>query len=238
MVCYVLIHGAASDSWYWHRLVPELEKRGHDVVAPDLPCDDDSATFGDYADLVVDAIGDRADLVVVAQSLGGFTAPLVCDRLRVALLVMLNAMVPVPGESGGEWWENTGHAGAFREQAIKEERNPDDDLDPEGVFFHDVPDEVREVGMTKGKDQSATPLEAPWPLGTWPEVPTRFILSRQDRFFPAPFMRRVVRERLGMQAHEIDGGHLVALSRPKELAELLEELRVGARIVSFGEAAT
>jgi pimeloyl-ACP methyl ester carboxylesterase len=71
---YVLIHGAGSDSWYWHRVVPELRARGHEVVAPDLPCDDDSAGLSDYADVVVDAIGDRTDLVLVAQSLAGLTA--------------------------------------------------------------------------------------------------------------------------------------------------------------------
>ena len=38
-------------------------------------------------------------------------------------------------------------------------------------------------------------------------------------------MRRVVRERLGITPDEMDGGHLPALSRPKELAERLEAYR-------------
>ena len=59
MATYVLIHGAGSDSWYWHLVAPELRAMGHDVVAPDLPCDDDSAGLAEYADTVVDAIGDR-----------------------------------------------------------------------------------------------------------------------------------------------------------------------------------
>lgn len=59
----------------------------------------------------------------------------------------------------------------------------------------------------------------------WPDVPTKFLLCRDDRFFPADFMRRVVRERLSITPDEIDGGHLVALSRPKELADRLEEYR-------------
>jgi pimeloyl-ACP methyl ester carboxylesterase len=105
MATHVMIHGAPSRSRSWHRVVPELRARGHDVVAPDLPCDDDSATLSDYADVVVDAIGERTDMVVVAQSMAGFTAPLVCDRVPVDLLVMLAAMVPSPGE----WWANTGY---------------------------------------------------------------------------------------------------------------------------------
>jgi alpha-beta hydrolase superfamily lysophospholipase len=103
MATYVLIPGAGGDAWYWHLLVPELRERGHEAVAVDLPADDDSMGLSEYADAVVGAIGDRTRLVVVAQSLGGFTAPLVCERVSVDLLVLLNAMVPSPGESAGEW---------------------------------------------------------------------------------------------------------------------------------------
>ena len=76
MSTFVLIHGAGDVGWYWHLVEAELREGGHDVVAPDLPCDDDAAALPEYADAVAEAIGDRTDLVVVAQSLGGFTAPL------------------------------------------------------------------------------------------------------------------------------------------------------------------
>ena len=226
MATYVLIHGAGSDSWYWHLVVPELRARGHDVVAPDLPCDDDSADFRDYADAVVAAIGDRRDLVLVAQSLAGFTAPLVCDRLSVNLLILVAAMVPSPGESAGAWWSNTGWEQARREQARRDHRPPDAPFDAMVDFFHDVPPEVVAEAFARGeRAQSQTPFKKPWPLRAWPNVPTRFLLCRDDRFFPAEFMRRVVRARLGMAPDEIDGGHLPALSRPRELAERLEAYR-------------
>jgi len=100
MSTYVLIHGAGSDSWYWHRVKPQLEALGHDVVAVDLPCDDDSAGLSDYADVVVAAAGDRDDVIVVAQSLGAFTAPLVCGRLPVRLIVLVAATVARFGVEG------------------------------------------------------------------------------------------------------------------------------------------
>src|SRR5688500_10987073 len=115
MATYVLIHGASSDSWYWHRVVPELEALGHSCVAPDLPCDDDSAGVAEYADAVIDALepargGDDPDggLILVAQSLAGFTAPLVCERVPVHLMVLVAAMIPLPHERLGDWWMNTG----------------------------------------------------------------------------------------------------------------------------------
>jgi pimeloyl-ACP methyl ester carboxylesterase len=226
MATYVLIHGAGSDSWYWHLVVPELRARGHDVVAPDLPCEDEAAGFSEYADAVVSAIGDRRDLIVVAQSLGGFTAPLVCDRVPTQLLILVAAMVPLPGEPPGAWWSNTGWEQARREQAIRDGRPADAAFDVMVEFFHDVPPEVVAEALARGERlQSGTPFEKPWPLAAWPDVPTRFLLCRDDRFFPADFMRRVVRDRLGITPDEIDGGHLPALSRPRELVDRLEAYR-------------
>ena len=75
MATFVLIHGAGYVGWYWHLVEPELRERGHDTVAPDLPGDDDSAGLPEYAETLLEAIGDRTELVVVGQSLGCFTAP-------------------------------------------------------------------------------------------------------------------------------------------------------------------
>jgi pimeloyl-ACP methyl ester carboxylesterase len=228
MATYVLIPGAGGDAWYWHLLEPELRGRGHDVVAADLPANDDSAGLAEYAGAVVEAIGDRTGIVLVAQSLGGFTAPLVCERVPVDLLVMLNAMVPAPGECAEEWWANTGHAKARVEQAARDGRDLAADEDLRDAFFHDVPPEVTAEAWARGEPhQSGTPFKQPWPLPKWPEVPTRFLQGRDDRFFPVEFQRRVVGERLGITLDEMAGGHLVALSHPKELADCLEAYREG-----------
>lgn len=210
---YVLIHGAGSDSWYWHRVAPRLQALGHEVIAVDLPCDDDGAGLEEYAQTVVEVVGDRRDLILVAQSLGGFTAPLVCDRLPVTLLVLVAAMVPRPGESPGDWWANTGH------------QFPDP-FDPAVVFTHDLPPELAAASLEHVREQSGRPFEEPWPLDAWPDVPTRFLLCRDDRFLRAEFQRRVVFERLGIIPDEMGGGHLPALARPEELVERLEAYRV------------
>jgi pimeloyl-ACP methyl ester carboxylesterase len=104
MTTYVLIHGAGDVGWYWHLVEAELRERRHDVVAPDLPCEEDSAGLPEYADTVIEAIGDRTDLVVVAQSLGAFTAPLVCQRVPVDLLVLVAPMIPMPKEAPADYW--------------------------------------------------------------------------------------------------------------------------------------
>jgi pimeloyl-ACP methyl ester carboxylesterase len=228
MATYVLIHGAGSDSWYWHLVVPELRARGHEVVAPDLPCDDDAAGLSEYVDVVLDSIGGRTDLVVVAQSMAGFTAPLLCNRVPVDMIILVAAMVPLPGESPGDWWATTGHARAKREKDEREGRPTDGDFDPLVTFLHDVPSEVVAHAGEHVKVQSGTPFDRPWPLEAWPDVPTKFLLCRDDRFFPAEFMRRVVSERLGITPDEMSSGHLPALAHPKELADRLEAYRTGS----------
>jgi pimeloyl-ACP methyl ester carboxylesterase len=188
-------------------------ERGHDPVAVDLPNDDESAGWSDYAETVVEAVGDRSDVIVVAHSLGGFTAPLVCERIPVGLLVLVAAMIPSPGELFADWWANTGY----------EESGQDD------VFYHDVPPELAAEAKRRERVETAKALREPWPLDRWPETPTRYLLCRDDRMFVAEWARRHARERLGIEADEIDGGHYVALSRPRELAERLDAYASGVR---------
>lgn len=224
MATYVLIPGAASDSWYWHFVTERLTALGHDVVAPDLPCEDDDAGIEEYADVVVDAIGDRHDLIVVAQSMGGFTACLVGHRLPVDLIVLVAAMTPKEGESPGEWGEATGSEEARRE-ADKAAGRPVDEFDVQATFLHDVPEDVARESADHVHGQSNTPFERALPMPAWPDVPTRFLLCRDDRMFPAELQRRVVKERLGITPDEMDGGHLPALHSPDELARRLEAYR-------------
>ena len=210
---FVLIHGGGDVGWYWHLVERELRQRGHDTLAPDLPCEDDSAGLVEYADTVIKAIGGRRRLVLAAQSFGGFTAPLVAARVPVEMLVLVAGMIPAPGEKPDDWPANTGFDDVMREQA---RRYAGQDL-----IYHDVPPALAVPARRNARDQSDTPGHAPWPLDAWPPVPTRFVLCTEDRFFPPGFMRQVVADRLGVVPDEIAAGHAVALSRPKELADLL-----------------
>ena len=218
MATYALIHGGGDSSFHWHLLEPELRDLGHDVVAPDLPCEDESAGLAEYADTVVEAVGDRTELILVAHSLGGFTAPLLADRLPVELIVLVAGMVPSPGESFGEWSTNTGWGEASRKAGV-------DWSDEIAVFYNDLPREKAEEAMSHARSQADRPVEEPWPLESWPSVPTRYILCLQDRCFPPDWMRGVVRDRLGIEPDEIESGHCAALSRPRELAERLDGYR-------------
>ncbi|SFW50051.1 alpha/beta fold hydrolase [Amycolatopsis australiensis] len=208
MTTFALIHGGGGSGWDFHLLVPELAARGHDAVAPDLPITDPAAGLDSFAETVLDALGDRTDVAVVGHSYGGFTAPLVAAKVRARLLVYLAGMIPAPGEPPGQWWGNTGFASPAGLNDLE-------------TYFNDVPPELARECQARGREQASREGGEPWPLPAHPDVPTRVLLCRDDRFFTRDFQRRVARERLGLEPDEIDGSHCVALSRPAELADRL-----------------
>jgi hypothetical protein len=220
MATFVLIPGAGgAATWYWHRVVPLLRQAGHEAITVDLPAADETAGLPEYARLVADAIGDRDDAVLVSMSLGGFTAPMAAAAAPVASLIFVNAMIPVPGETAGTWWENTGQAEARLAAAERGGYPAEFDLD--AYFLHDVPPEVAATGEGHQFPEADAAFQTPCDFTAWPAVPIRVVAAADDRLFPAEFQQRVSRERLGLEADVLPGGHLIALSQPDTLARYL-----------------
>lgn len=217
---FVLIPGAGGAAWYWHRVVAELESRGHEAVAVELPAADEAAGLAEYTDLVLDAIGDSGEgVAVVAQSMGGFTAPTVCARRSVDVLILVNAMVPLPGETAGAWWDATGSQDA-RVAAARSGGYPEE-FDLATYFLEDVPPDLAATLMQNERPEADAAFTQPCAIERWPDVRTCVLAGTDDRFFPYEFQRRIAKERLGVEAEPVPGGHLNALSHPRELAERL-----------------
>lgn len=213
MATYALIHGAYDVGWYWHLVERELRARGHRTVAPDLPIEDDTASLGDHARVVVKAIEevhDGGELIVVGQSWGASIAPIVADLATADRLVLVAPMIPRPGETNEEMWMATGWT------------FPSGEAD---AFYHDVDPRIAAEAKSRERAQSESTGREPWPLAAWPDVPTHVIIGRDDRFFRAEWLRGVVRDRLGIEPDELDGGHTLALSHSRELVDLMESYR-------------
>ncbi|SDU95499.1 Alpha/beta hydrolase family protein [Microlunatus sagamiharensis] len=224
---FVLLHGAGGTGSSWNLVRPRLEAAGHRVLTPDLP-NRPGATVSDQAAAVVDLARDAAPLVLVAQSMGSYAAALAADRLAPAHLVLLDAMVPAPGESAGAWWDAVGQGEAVRAAEVAAGRDPDAAFDLERVFLHDVPPAAR-VHLEGEGEPAGSLFEAPFPLRGWPDVPTTVVSTRDDRLFPLALQQRVARERLGLEPVVLPGGHLAALSHPAEVAEVLLHVADGLR---------
>ena len=219
MTSFVLIPGAGGSAWYWHRVVPLLREAGHEAIAVDLPGDDEAAGLPEYASLVTGAIGGRDDVVLVAQSLGAFTAPLAAAGSGVRALVFVNAMIPVPGETPGAWWGNTGWEQARIDAALTGGYSPEFDLDT--YFLHDVPPEVAQAGLPYQRPEADVVFGSVCDYGEWPAVPLRAVAGASDRFFPTGFQQKLAADRLGVTADLLPGGHLIALAEPAGLADYL-----------------
>jgi pimeloyl-ACP methyl ester carboxylesterase len=203
---FVLIPGAGCTSWHWHPVTGELRRRGHEVIAVDLPCDDPSAGLPEYVDTVLGAVPEGEDVVVVAHSLGGFTGAMVCERLPVREFVLVAGMVPAPGERIQDWWANTGYESAG------------DEVD---AFFHDLPADFAAEARRQLREQSGGAMADRCAIEQWPEVPTRAVIGRDDLLFRADFLKRVTQERLGFVPDEVPGAHFPMLGHPLVLTEYL-----------------
>ena len=208
-----------SDGWYWRLVVPALAEHGHDVVAVICPVTTPSAGWPSTPSTVVDAIGDAAGRPtgVVAQSLGGFTASLVCERVPVELMVLVAAMVP-NRVSPGEWWANTGQTRppAPGRDRGRRSRREDDRCSCTTCRPTSSPNRRRTCATSRVRRSRSRGRSTRGPTcrpGSC-SVPRRPVLPRRVQ-------RRVVRERLGFDPDEMDSGHLPALAHPVDLADRL-----------------
>jgi pimeloyl-ACP methyl ester carboxylesterase len=235
MPTFVLVHGGYHGGWCWDRLRPELTRRGHDSLAPDLPIDDPDASYPEYAAAVVEAMTgtDGDDVVLVGHSLGCFVVPLVATTRDVGALVLLNAVPTLPGEPIPMGAEST----LTDELAAAEQQTFFDasgrGLQPPAVsrslFYRDCDDESANWALARLRPQGRRPLTDAWPLERGPDVATTVVLGRDDhvvRFEPAVAAARAFLA--GGDPIVLPGGHSPFLSRPEHLAEVLDGI-VGSR---------
>lgn len=229
MTTFVLVHGAWHGAWCWDLLRPHLEQKGARAVAVDLPTHDVAAHYTDLVDIVVGAIRDAEDeVVVVGHSFGGLLAPVAAAETQqfVKRIVLLCALIPVPGRSLGD--QLSTEQGIFTHQMA---RNRTERLDgtstwPEEqaieLFYHDCPSEVAHWAAARGRPHAGTVAVEPCPLAAWPSIATESIVCRDDRVIAPAWSRQASTHRLGAPALMLQGGHSPFLSRPVELADLLQ----------------
>jgi pimeloyl-ACP methyl ester carboxylesterase len=227
---FALVHGAWHGAWCWERLVPELEARGHGAIAVDLPCDDPEMGCAAYAERAAAALaGAGDDLVLVGHSMGGLTIPLVAAARPARLLVFLCALLPRPGASlidqlrSGEEIFVPGFGASLARDDLGRSHWPDEAA-LIATLYQDCDPADAARAYARLRPQGRPPNVEPCLLEALPAVPCASILARDDRSIAPAWSRRAARERLGVEALELEGGHSPFLSRPAELADLLTRL--------------
>jgi pimeloyl-ACP methyl ester carboxylesterase len=231
MATFGLVHGAGHGAWCWERLIPRLEALGHRAVAMSLPCEDPAAGARRYAEIVDHALPPADDLVLVGHSLAGLTVPLVAARRPVRRTVFLCALIPAFGRSLEEQVaaDPTVYNPVFRAHPGRLTA-PDgtvrfrDAAAARDIYYQDCTPEDVAWAFARLRSQAAAPRREPCPLSAWPPGAPAYILCRDDRAIAPAWSRAAARERLGVEAIELDGGHSPFLSRPTALAAVLDRL--------------
>ena len=216
MSTFALIHGAWGSGWHWASIPDRLRAAGHDVVAPDLPCDDVAATFDDYTQVVLDAIGEAEDVVVVGFSLGGQTAARVAVRRPVRELIYVAALVPHPGSTLiDQFAEPLMHREYIEGVELLEKGSRWADFDVYRRVGYDdtVPEEVVRERFRRLRPQMNTPYLHPFDAEL---PPARYVLCTQDRMINVDYWRGAVDV-----TDELDCGHGPMAALPGELTEIL-----------------
>jgi pimeloyl-ACP methyl ester carboxylesterase len=225
---FVLVHGAWHGAWCWGEVPARLASAGHRTVAVDLPCDDPHAGWTAYADTVMSSLaGVDDELVVVGHSLGGGVIPLVAAQRPVEELVFLCSFPPMVGRSLDDSVQAEPELTEPRARAWRECRDAQDryvwpDFDSAAYsMYHDCSEEDARWAFAQLRPQGAAPFAERWPLEAWPDVPVTFITCLDDRMGSSSALRRVARERFGVEPIEIRGSHSPFVSQPGALTEAL-----------------
>jgi pimeloyl-ACP methyl ester carboxylesterase len=235
----VLVHGSYAGGWIWDLVRPDLERRGHRVTVVDLPISDPDAGGSAYAQAIADAVDWTEPPVLVAHSSSGLVAPIVAEGHPVRRMIFVAAMLARPGMSANEQrgaepidapappttvqWTDLGN-GVWSV-------GPDTATE---LFWHDAPPDVAAWAVARLRPQSYRPMTETSPLAAWPDVPSAYIACRDDHATNPAWQLTASRERLGVEPVELDGGHSPMLSRPAELAEVLDGLAAAAGAAPAG----
>jgi pimeloyl-ACP methyl ester carboxylesterase len=227
---FALVHGSWHGAWCWELLNPLLQRAGHDVVVMDLPCDDGSASFDTYADVVCDALkACNDDVVLVGHSLAGNTVPLVAARRPVRHLVYLCALIPDIGRS---FFDQMRDEPMLSPEYVKGLSEPDTqnrirwvDLElARQVLFADCDESTSETAVHRLGLQARYPYSVPFSLTEFPSVRCTYVVCSDDQLVLPEWSKRVARDRLGADVIELPGGHSPFLSRPSALADVLTDI--------------
>jgi hypothetical protein len=228
MATYALMHGLWSSGWHWHAVGELLQEHGHRVVIPDLPIDDATAGSEAWAACVVEAIGqDDGPVIVVAHSIAGLALPLVAAERPIVTMVYLAAIPPVLGRSAEESVPTRALTQRFSSLVSRLQVADDGSTrwtsltDAAEALYDELPRGVALVAASHLRRQYYLAWDEVCPLTEWPDTPAASIVCRHDQVFSPVWLREASRERLGIEAVELAGGHMPFLVRPSELVNLL-----------------
>lgn len=220
---FVLLHGAGLDGSIWDTVEPKLRSP---YTAVSFPMRSDAAKrrqlqFADYVDCVVQAADQVPDgkLVIVAHSISGVVALRAAQLLgdRVAGFVAVAAAIP---EHGGSFLSCLLFPQKYVMRIIMKlaGTKPPASAIKQGLCS-DVSDDVAQTIVDKFAEEPTVLYKTACEAAA-PTCPSLYIVTQNDKEFPASIQKKMARA-LGATVAELPGGHMPMLSRGDELAAIL-----------------
>lgn len=230
MTLFALLHGGLHRGSSWDLVGAELRKRGHHIVQPDIPVDEDAAGAREWAHWAIDAIDTvtrkaDTDVVVVGHSIAGLCLPVVAENRPVRRMVFLAALIPTPGRSFADHLAENPDAINFSSfvTTTSGEAGPFG-LTWESVregFYHDCPEHLARKAFDDLRGQSFTVFIEKCPIDRWPNTPSSYIVMADDRTLSPKWARRAAAGLPLAEIHTMRGSHSPFFAQPKALSELL-----------------
>ena len=225
----VLVHGAFADASSFAQVIPELLSEGLSVVAPAVP----NRTLSGDAAYVASVIRQiDGPVVLVGHSYGGAVITVAGVEGNVKALVYLSAYALEENESLGQL------QGKFPDSPLaaalvytpfpiegSAENGTDVSVDVEKfpyIFAGDVDPDLAKVLAVSQRPLAAAAFTEGASVAAWKTKPSWGSVSINDRTIN-PDVERFGYSRAGMTTIEVESSHLVMLSRPKEVTDLIRE---------------
>lgn len=223
----VLVHGAFADSSGWNAVTERLQKRGYTVLAASNPLRG-LATDAEYVKAILATI--EGPIVLVGHSYGGAVITnAATGNPNVKALVYAAAYALDAGERlidanelGGGHSELAEHL-VIRPYPGAPEGDADGYIDPaffRELFAADLSKKETAVMAASQRPAALQALFAPSGEPAWKTIPSWYVVASQDHTIP-PEAERVMAERAGSTTIEIDSSHVVMMSHPDEVTDVI-----------------
>jgi len=203
----VLVHGAFADGSGWQRVADILGLDGYSVSIVQEP---ETSLADDVAGAAV----------LVGHSYGGVVITEAGNNAHVASLVYVAAFAPDEGEKLGPLLSSIPAAGTSIAPTADGYLLVDPAKFP-ADFAADLPAAEAQFMAISQVPLNAGILGTPITAPAWKTKPSYGIVATQDRMIN-PDLERWMYKRAGAKVTEIEGSHAVFLSKPNDVARLIE----------------
>ncbi len=216
----VLVHGAWADGSCWSAVIESLQAKGYDVTAPQFP---ESSTEDDVARLrqALDRIA--GPIVLAGHSYGGQIITALGPHPQVGGLVYVAAFGIDEGESLGQLLGGGPPTPALANLQVDAQGFgwlPEEDF--VGHFAADLDPTQARVLYAVQQPIAMSTFEYTMGEPSWKSSPSWFVVAANDEAIP-PDAERQFAARMGATTVEVDAGHLVMVTHPDTVVELVEQ---------------